>query len=213
MSLIDDLREKLDRLQKFAADYFDLLYKTIFPFDRMPEVPGGGDILTGGFAVVLLYLARYQLAQPLDAGTIGKIVVAAFLVLLILCGLSLAFDPQLKARTEADPSTGSIAVANYRKLVSVVCTGMIVGYMAIALDAVTYWAASLIYSAASRDAGFHRVATVSAVFASLVLLANTLRQVGPSFFYSARNLIWAVAIAIMIGVGIQLTVGWSEAIW
>jgi hypothetical protein len=207
MSDSNDTSGKLNRLQQFAGDYFGVVYKTILLFWLMPEVPAGANVISSAFAIILLYLARRELTQPLDGGILAQIVVSVFLILLILCGISLIIDRSFRKRDEASEPP---ATADYRKLVSVVSTGITLGYAFIVLGYVLDWVGPVLYSASTAAHGYRDVAIVAAIFSSLILVLNTVGRFGWGIFLSVRAGAWAISICIFIAIGIYLSIGYAE---
>jgi hypothetical protein len=214
MSAIDELVDKLKRLQDFAAAYFDLLYQTVLLFWLLPEVPPGANILSSAFAIILLYLARHELGQPLESDTLLAIVGSTFLILLILCGISLALDNKLREPSTTGASAPNFAVVNYRKLISVVCVGIIFGNACIVLGYLPpHWVDHVYNWQSNAPAANLAVCVVSAILTSLILVVITLGRLGRNAFSSARNMAWAIWICVLIGLGIHLTVGRPEPFW
>lgn len=192
----------LDRIQNYASSYFEVIYKTHIAFWRLPDVPTGANVLTGAFATALIYLARRQFGQPTDPQSMGKILFFALFVLLLICGILIAFDPSRA------PGKG---VQNGKRLISVVCVGITLGCAFIFLDAIVPWITPIQQWAAARilsqEAQQYMIATAAALLSCAVIFANTLIWVGVSrSILDIRTNIWAIAILIIIALGLNLIV-------
>jgi len=202
------VRAHLDRLQKYAAAYFLVLYKTIFVFWKIPQVPTGGNILTGAFAIALVYWARLHLGRTIDSDTMAIVLGTAFFVLLLICGIAVIFDPKLGR------GVAGARVQNMKRLVSVVCMGITLGCAFVVLDQIFHWISPLFGLLAGRDwpteSADRVIATVTALFASVVILANTVVHVGfKDFVLSIRNVVWSLVSFAIIAIGFNLVVAQS----
>ena len=189
----------LDRIQNYATSYFEVIYKTHIAFWRLPDVPTGGNVLTGAFATALIYLARRQFGQPTDPQSMGKILLFALFVLLLICGILITFDPN-RAQGKG--------VQNWKRLVSVVCVGITLGCAFIFLDAIAPWITPIQQWAAARilsqETQQYMIATAAALLSCAVIFANTLIWVGAKqSILSIRTNIWAIAILVLIALGLN----------
>lgn len=202
------IRESIDKLQEYAGAYFETIYKAVFEYWTVPSIPSGGNILNGAFAVVLITLARAQMAQPTDASAVGSILVAAFFFILLVCGILIVFDRSVS-------NDAAARVANWHKLVSVVSVGITLGCAFIVFDKFVPWI-NPIFSVVnhfewSGGAANRGVATVAAFCACGVILANTLyRTKLGTYLKTPRALAWTAIIFCIVIFGINLLVTKTE---
>jgi len=194
--------DNLDKAQSYASSYFELIFKTHFAFWRLPDVPTGGNILTGTFATALIYLARRQFGQPTDPELMGKILLFTLFVLLLICGILIIFDPQQAAAER---------LSNWKRLISVVCVGVTLGCAFIFLDAIAPWIPAIQAWAAPRTLShgtqLYITATAAALLSSVVIFANTLFWMGVrGSLKSVRVNIWTVIILVLIALGLNLII-------
>jgi hypothetical protein len=209
MSVGSKLKETLDNLQGYAADYFETIYKTTFEFWTLPNIPSGANILNGAFAIALISLARAQMSQSNEAAILGKIVVTVLFFILLVCGILIIFDRNLAA----DPSTpdGPTRITHWRKLVSVVSVGVTLGCAFIVLDAFFPWI-NAVFSAVSyfewsSQAANRSVATVSSLCACTVILTNTIFRTSVANYLGNREaLIWTTVIFFIVIVAINVLI-------
>jgi hypothetical protein len=192
----------LDKLQDYASSYFEVMYKTHFAFWQLPDVPAGGNILTGTFATALIYLARRQFGQPTDLELMSNILAVTFFVLLLICGILIIFDPK---QTKAD------RIPNWKRLISVVCFGITLGCAFIFLDGIVRWITPVQDWAyahmLSKGAQQYVIATAAALLSCIVIFANTLFWVGlEGSVKSARANIWTGIIFVLIALGLNLII-------
>ena len=192
----------MDKIQEYASSYFEVIYTTHIAFWKLPDVPTGGNILTGTFATALIYLARRQFGQPTDPQSMGTFLLFALFVLLLICGILIVFDPN---RTKGE------GVQNWKRLVSVVCVGMTLGCAFIFLDVIVHWITPIQGWAAARTLSDgtlqYMIATAAALFSCVVIFANTLIWVGVgNSIMSARTNVWAIGILMLIALGLNLII-------
>jgi hypothetical protein len=198
------LRTALLKLQAYAALYFSVLYRTVIQFWLIPNPPTGANVLTGGFAFLLLYSARMQLSLPVDSASMYTILFASFFIILIICGVLVVFDPRL--RKPGAP----LQVSAMAKLVSVICVGIILGCALVVLDTVFPWIDPLFGLAnalgLSASSATFFAAGVAALFAFIVILTNSIIRAGGvrAFFSDLRNDVWSGIILIMLIIGVDL---------
>jgi hypothetical protein len=199
---IDAGGNALDKAQSYASSYFELIFKTHFAFWKLPDVPRGANILTGGFATALIYLARRQFGQSTDPELMGKILLFTLFVLLLVCGILTIFDSQ---------QTAAERLPNWERLISVVCVGVTLGCAFIFLDAIIPWVSTVQAWAAARTLAEgtqqYMIATAAALLSSVVIFANTLFWVGVGgSLKSIRINIWTVIILVLIALGLNLII-------
>jgi hypothetical protein len=195
-------RSLLNKIQSYASSYFEIIYKTHFAFWQLPDVPAGGNILTGGFATALIFLARRQFGQSTDPELMSKILAVTLFVLLLICGILVVFDPH---QTEGQ------RLPNGKRLISVTCVGITLGCGFVFLDAIVPWIAPIQAWAAARTlsqgAQQYMIATAAALLSCVVIYANTLFWVGvQGTLTSARVCIWTVIIFVLIALGLNLII-------
>ncbi len=194
----DALVKGLAALQRYAADYFILLYSTIIPFWRLPSVPAGANILTGAFATLLIYTARFVLTQPTNVDRMGLILVVMLFYTLLICGILIIFDRRTPTTRE-----------NFSRLVSVVCVGVTLGCGLISLDRPLPWI-GYVYALANwfdwNDAGANRLVAVFSAFGSTaVIFANTLRSTAVWAAVTTMRLsAWTLIVFAVTAFGISL---------
>jgi hypothetical protein len=193
-------RSVLDKIQDYAGSYFELIYKTHFAFWQLPDVPAGGNILSGAFATALVYLARRQFGQSTDPQFMSQTLGVTLFVLLLICGILIIFDP---SQTKAD------RLRNGKRLISVVCVGITLGCAFIFLDAIVPWITPVQAWAANRtlsqESQQYVIATAAALLSCVVLFANTLFWVGAKdSLKSFRENIWTAIILVLIALGLNL---------
>jgi hypothetical protein len=149
----------------------------------------------------MIYTARGQMAQDTNLNTMSQIVFYGTLMLTIVCGLLVIFDPGFAQKR----------LTNWRKLVSTVCIGSILGCIFIVLDAIVPWIDSVLgfansqsWTAGSADGA---VALVAAFFSFIVLVVNsTSKWSAFSLSLGARCLAWSAAILALVALGVDLFV-------
>jgi len=212
MTLTKNIKAKLDRLQAYAGTYFDLIFRTSFNFWDLPRLPSGANILNGGFAIVLITLARAQMSQSVEAQTVGTILVSAFFIVLLVSGILTVFDHKIYLMGQA------YRIAAWRKLVAVVSVTITLGCAFIVLDKIIRWIDIVFWAAdkfnLSTEAANGCVASVSAIFATSVILANTAYRTAPvPLVRNRRVMVWTGVIFAIVIVGINLLISASGAIW
>lgn len=198
MTFSDAAKDAIKGLQDNAAAYFEVIYKTTFAFWSLPEIPSGGNILTGAFASLLLYFARFQMSQATDASLMAALIFGLLLYLIFICGVLVAFDPYVKTKVD-----------NMRRLASVACVGITLGAGFIVTDRVLPWI-GFVQGLAGRSATADwLVAFCAGLAASSVLGANTLFGTQPRLatLLDGHTLIWsALCLAIIVfGLGLVIT--------
>jgi uncharacterized membrane protein (DUF485 family) len=198
MAFLDAAKDVIKNLQENAAAYFEVIYKTTVAFWSLPEIPSGGNILTGAFASLLLYFARFQMGQSTDASLMAALIFGLLLYLIFICGVLVAFDPYVKTKVD-----------NMRRLASVACVGITLGAGFIVIDRVLPWIGTVQGWADGRAKADWLVAFFSGLAAWSVLAANTLYITQPrlSAFRDLHTLVWgALCLAIFVfGVGLIIT--------
>ena len=204
MTALATLKRTLQTLQQYAISYFTALYKTIIQFWQPPSLPTAANILTGGFAFLLVYLARVQVSKAVDISTMSAILFTATLTILLVCGILVVFDRFLRI------PGGALPVASMGNLVSVVCVGIILGCAFVVLDSVFPWIDSVFTFANSYELSANAanllVSGLAAFLAFIVILTNSIFHAPgfTPFFSSARNDLWAVVILSLLVVGVNL---------
>ncbi len=198
MAFADAAKDAIKTLQDNAAAYFEVIYKTTFAFWSLPEVPSGGNILTGAFASLLLYFARFQMSQSTDASLMAALIFGLLLYLIFICGVLIAFDPYVKTKVD-----------NMRRLASVASVGITLGAGFIVLDRVLPWIGLVqgwAHGAATAD---WLVALFAGLAAWSVIATNTLYATQPrlSALRDWHILIWsALCLAIFVfGLGLVIS--------
>jgi hypothetical protein len=198
MALSDAVKDSIKGLQDNAAAYFGVIYKTTFAFWSLPEIPSGGNVLTGAFASLLLYFARFQMGQPTDSSLMAALIFGLLLYLIFMCGVLVAFDPFVKTKTD-----------NMQRLASVACVGITLGAGFIVMDRVLPWIGVVQGWTDGRAKADWLVAFFAGLAAWSVLGANTLFGTQPplSALRDWHILIWsALCLAISVfGVGLVIT--------
>lgn len=198
MGFLENISDKAANLQNNAAAYFEVLYRTTFGFWLLPEIPAGGTILTGTFASVLLYFARFQMSQPTDISVMATLILALLLFLIFICGILVAFDPFVETRVE-----------NMKRLASVSCVGITLGAGFILMDRVLPWIGSVQGWANGQRQSDWLVAFFAALAAWSVICANTLYAIQPRFsaIKSGRVWVWSTMCLgiFLLGIGLVIT--------
>jgi hypothetical protein len=198
MTFSDAAKDAIKGLQDNAAAYFEVIYKTTFAFWSLPEIPSGGNILTGAFASLLLYFARFQMSQAANASLMAALIFGLLLYLIFICGVLVAFDPYVKTKVD-----------NMQRLASVACVGITLGAGFIVMDRVLPWIGFVQGWAGGSATADWLVAFFAGLAASSVLGANTLFGTQPrlSALLDRHTLIWsALCLAIIVfGLGLVIT--------
>jgi hypothetical protein len=201
MSLSDKVTDAFNTMQDYAASYFEIIHKTVFSFWMLPDVPTGGNILTGVFASLLIFLTRSQMSLPTDTESIGQLFSALLFYVVFICGVLVVFDPGVATRLD-----------NMRRLISVVCVGITLGCGFIVVDRVLPWIGWVQDGTSAwgwGESGAHYLTAGAAAFAaSTIIFANTL-YLAPSTqaaIASPRVLIWSLICYGVIGLGIGLVI-------
>jgi hypothetical protein len=199
MNTYQSIRVVLQKLQSYATQYFTALYNSSICFWTIPALPTGANILTGAFAYLMIYNARSVFSPP-DINAMEKILFYGTLIMISVCGILVIFDP-LFSRTR---------VAAWRKLVSTVWIGSILGCIFIVLDTVVPWINEVFafakYLGLISQANL-LVASVAAFLAFVVLVANSIPKMrGLASLYGVRNLAWSGVILVLLILGVYLLV-------
>jgi len=198
MAFLDTTKDAAQKLADNAAAYFEVIYKTTFSFWSLPEIPSGGNILTGAFASLLLYFARFQMSLSTDASFVATLILAMLLYLIFICGILVAFDPHVETK-----------VNNMRRLASVACVGITLGAGFIVLDRVLPWIGTVQRWFEEGPKADLMVASLAAFAAWCVIGINTLYLTLPRFsaFGNGRILVWAALCLgiVVLGVGLVIT--------
>ncbi len=197
--MLSSLRAFLNRIQSYAFDYFQIVFKTSILFWKMPPLPSGANILTGAFASFLMFGSRFERSLPTDAATLQIIIPLVFVYVLFISGISLWADPGLPNR-----------IATWRQLVSVVSVSISLGCGIVAFAWIVEWTLpldSLSNMLGFSDIGANRVlAAVSGAVVSAILLANTAYNAGGIrvILRSRRTMIWGLVLYCIVSGGISL---------
>jgi hypothetical protein len=200
MSPLEILQSTLQKLQTYASQYFSALYRSSICFWTTPPLPAGANVLTGAFAFFMIYTARRQFSQPTDTETIAQIIFYGTLIFTIVCGILVIFDP-LYAQDR---------IMMWRKLVSTVCIGSILGCIFIVLDSVLPWIDAVFAFAYSRNwipEANLLISAVAAFLAFVVLVANSVSKGrAPCTLFGVRQITWSGVILVLLFLGVHLLV-------
>ncbi|WP_213773024.1 hypothetical protein [Bradyrhizobium sp. dw_78] len=193
------LQKPLQKIQSYAADYFQAVFKTSILFWKMPPLPSGANILTGAFAGFLIVASRFERSLPTDHVTLQIVISLAFVYVLFVSGIALWSDPGLPNR-----------IATWRQLVSVVSIAISLGCGLVAFAWIVDWTLpldSLSNLMMFSDVGANRIlAAVSGALVSAILFANSAVNAGgvPALLKSRRTVIWSMVFFCIVSLGISL---------
>lgn len=180
-----------------VTQYFGLLYDTSTDFWNNKEQSDLDTLVSGAFAVVLLFLVRLHLGLPVDGDAIFLFLFLTSLVVSVLSGLALMLDKRFVAgRNQL-----------LKKLILVILVGFILSCIVILADVPLPWI-WIVWDGLNKVELFEEqanivVGVVAACVAFLLLQVNSVWQTGNADFKARSTLVWCLVECFILTCGMS----------